>query len=221
MKAVILFVALGLFSFSSHAQTEMSFLDVYVEPLIDFGMGKYEIGESSNLLDEGSFNPLSLGGRLGLKLGPVFVGFDYYESGLIGGSSDMQVSASDRERYPRVNDATLTSVGPSLGVQVGRVYLWGAVTAESLEQDLLKPEKYEHEYEGTGVRISLDFDVFKNIHAGFFYHSRSFDKYTSTLSTDTVENAKLPNELNSTTYGIKLSYFFSISQMPGLSKTFK
>ena len=57
MKAVILFVALGLFSFSSHAQTEMSFLDVYVEPLIDFGMGKYEIGESSNLLDEGSFNP--------------------------------------------------------------------------------------------------------------------------------------------------------------------
>ncbi|MCH2533922.1 MAG: hypothetical protein MK008_05725 [Bdellovibrionales bacterium] len=221
MKAAILFIVLGLFSFSSQAKTEMSFLDVYVEPLIDFGMGKYEIGESPNFLDEGSFNPLSLGGRLGLKLGPVFVGFDYYESGIVGGSSEMQVSSTNRERYPKVQNGTLTSIGPSLGVQVGRAYLWGAVTAESLEQDLLKPEKYEHEYEGTGVRISLDFDIFKSIHAGFFYHSRSFDKYTSTLSTDTVENAELPNELNSTTYGIKLSYFFSISQVPGLTQVFK
>lgn len=220
MKALIGFLIVGLFSFSVHAQTEMSTLDVYVEPLVDIGMGEYEIGESPSMLDKGSFNPFSLGGRLGLKLGIFYLGFDYYESSLIGGSSDKSVSTSDRERYPSVHDGTLTSIGPSVGIQMNRAFLWATLTADTLEQDLLKPEKYEHEYEGTGVRVSLDFDLFKNIHAGFFYHSRSFDKYTSTLSTDTVENAKLPNELNATTYGIKISYFFSISQIPGL-KLFK
>ena len=216
MKALIGFLIVGLFSFSVHAQTEMSTLDVYIEPLIDFGMGEYEIGESPSMLDKGSFNPFSLGGRIGLKLGIFYLGFDYYESGLIGGSSDMSVSSTDRETYPSVHDATLTSIGPSFGVQIDRAFLWATVTADTMEQELILPEKYEHEYKGTGVRVSLDFDLFKNIHAGFFYHTRTFDQYTSTISSNTVENADLTNELNASTYGIKISYFFSISQIKGL-----
>lgn len=213
MKNIVCSIIFLLFSNSAFAQTDMSFIDIYMEPMIDFGMGDYTIGEDTSLVDKGSFNLASLGGRLGLKIGPAYIGFEYHESSTPGGSSDMQVSSSNRERYPLPHNARVVSLGPSIGFQFQRAFLWAALTTESMEQDLTTPENYEHEYKGTGYLVSFDFDVFKNIHAGIFYHSREFDKYTSTLSSDNVNSAKLDNVFKSETFGIKLSYFFSVSQL--------
>lgn len=220
MKNKILMILVCIFSTPVFAQTDMSFLDLFVEPLIGISMGSFDIGNGPGQIDKGSYNLLTAGGRLGLKLGPTFIGFDYYESEP-GGSSDVQVSASDRERFPSLHDAKTVSYGPSVGFQYQRAFLWFTYTTESLKQQLSKPESYEHEYRGQGYRVTLDFDLFKNLHAGLFYHNTKMDKYTSSLSTDNVINADLGHNVRAETFGIKISYFFSISQLGKIKNSFR
>lgn len=222
MKKLIL--AISIFTAcSANAQQdkEMQFFDVFIQPTFSLGLaGEYNIGEGASQIDDGSFGLLGFGGQAGIKLGAVFVGFSYLTGDTLG-SSKQSVSASNRETYPEPGEGKLTSIGPVIGLKFDKFFLWATSTSDSLEQDLTSPERYKHTYDGTGYRVALEIDISRNFHAGFFYHNRNFDKYTSTLSTNTVDNADLPQELDTAVYGLTFSYFFPVSRMSEISNLFK
>lgn len=201
----------------SEEEREMGWFDFVVEPGLSIGgWGDYSIGN----VDQGDFNHISFGGRLALKLGSFFMGFNFL-TGEPGGDSSKAVSAADRQTYPSVDNGTLTSNGLLFGWKFNKVYLWYTFTSETLKQSLTTPESYDHEYVGNGHRVNLNFQIYKGLHAGLFYHSMTFDKYTSTISTGAVTDADLPNKLKANNYGLMVTYLFPISSVKDIAKVFK
>jgi len=208
-KCLIL-LAFTLPSLSFSAEKDLKGFDVFIEPGVSFGFGNYEI---ENSIDEGSFTAFDLGGRAGLKLGYIYLGFEY-RAASPSSSSDRNVSDATRVRYPLMDDGNMLGVGVSLGYQWGIAQIWASVLSESLEQDLtLAGVDYTHEYNGIGYRFEISINAFRNVHLGLFAHQRNFDEYKSTHPTDTTDGFQdLDSAVRAMTYGFTISYFMPLFQ---------
>ena len=64
---------------------------------MSFGWGDYSVGDQ---LDEGTVFMGDLGGRGGLKLGPIYLGFEYRSASPSATSDKVGVTDATRIRYP-------------------------------------------------------------------------------------------------------------------------
>lgn len=201
---LVVFTALTIGPAALAAETpELGAFDVFVEVGGSLGFGNYD----AEGIDKGSLVNWDAGGRGGFKLGPVFAGFEY-RSASPGASSDTTtISDANRIRYPLLDSGTMASLGPTIGFKFGSFFLWTSFFVNEFERSLsYNGTSYTHEYVGSGVRVELSINVYKNIHVGAYGQQFTFDEYTSNHPSDTAEAASLDPSLTGITYGFTFSY---------------
>lgn len=206
LRSFGVFLILGASSFAWGEEPKLATFDVFLEPGISIGWGSFSIEDG---LDEGTmFNP-DIGGRGGLKLGPVYLGFEYRSASPNAWSDKIGVSDATRIRYPLLEEGSLTSIGPTVGFQLGHAQIWASILSNSMKRDLTyNSVSYEHQYEGLGSRFEVSFNVFKNLHIGIYFQQYEFNEYASTHPTDLTDDVEdLDPRLSATTYGLTISYF--------------
>jgi hypothetical protein len=207
------FITLGCFVFaaslslSAHAKDpNLEFFDVFLEPGVSLGWGDYAVEDD---LDKGTLFIADAGGRGGVKLGPIYLGFEYRSASPTAWSDEVGVADATRIRYPLLEEGQLISIGPAFGIQLGGAHIWTSILANSMKRELTYNDvTYEHKYSGIGSRYEVSFNIYKNIHVGVYYQQFEFNEYSSTHPSDlTTDDEDLDPRLSATAYGLTFSYF--------------
>ncbi len=173
-------------------------------PILGFQNGTYKF---DNELDKGVLNIGYGGAKAGLNLGFVYLGVEYLES-LPRASSDKRINPQDKVIYP-VLDGNLTSIGPTLGIELGRVLISGSYfIIETAKKKGLEYgfEKFDHTYHGTGVKVGVGYRLWKNAFFELNAHKRTYDKFSSKYSGNFGEESSLTSKLSATTFGFSFFY---------------
>lgn len=184
--------------------------DFVVIPQVSQGFGNYKLGG----LDSGNYSPATFGVRSGLKLGALFLGGEYVEGHVISSSDSKSITAAQRSTHPDLRWALQQSWGWTVGLIQNRFAFWYTHYGyDKIKQSpFYNGEQYNFAYVGAGDRAELGIRVFKGIYFSGHYRIQTFDRYTSSLSTQPARNEPMDMKLKTSDWGVNLSVILPLSK---------
>ncbi len=212
----ILFAISNLAYAAGSSEFEMGTFDVFAAPKLNLGSGSYKVGS----IDDGHFGLLAYGGKMGVKVGPFLLGAEYLEGNTSAQSSKTTVTDTDRYIAQMPDHEKLTSYGVVAGFTVNRVTVWLSHNPYvGMEKNaIVGGTAFKHSYFGTGSGVEINVRVWNLVNVGAYYQANSFSKYSSDRVGGLVDKGSLSSNLETSSYGLTLSYLIPYTAIKKLAK---